>query len=104
MHCQALTDRQRFIVLPFSSSGNGGTSAGGGSGGLLKITVNIQAPRVMGCERTGLEVIVITAALVITPPSRRLARVSRLRPSVSEANRRRVFLSCTNRTTGRFGN
>ena len=66
------------LFLTFSCSGNGGTSAGGGSGGLLKITVNIQAPRVMGCERTGLEVIVMTAALVITPPSRRLPSASRL--------------------------
>ena len=45
-------------------SSRGGTSAGGGSGGSLKITALIHVPRVIGCVREDVEVIVNTAALV----------------------------------------
>ena len=51
-------------------SSSGGTSAGGGLGGSLKITALIHVPRVIGCVREGVEVIVSTAALVINPPRR----------------------------------
>ena len=60
------------MVLPCAStdfsSDKGGTSAGGGSGGRLKKTVAIQEPRVMGLVSSGPDVMVITAALVMSPP------------------------------------
>ena len=45
----------------------------------LKITEFTQAPRVIGCVRVGVDVIVITAALVITPPRRGSSNGTRLK-------------------------
>ena len=43
-------------------------SSGGGSGGSLKMTDETHEPRVIGSDRNGLEVITITAPVVMTPP------------------------------------
>ena len=55
-----------------SSASISGTTSGGGGGGSLNITVATHAPRLIGLVRSGVEVIVSTAAVVITPPSRRV--------------------------------
>ena len=58
-----------------SSASISGTTSGGGGGGSLKIVVATHAPRLMGLVRNGVAVIVSTAAVVITPPSRRLCNI-----------------------------
>jgi hypothetical protein len=45
-----------FSSSSLSTSGSGGMSAGGGSGGSLKMTALTHAPRVIGCVRVGVDV------------------------------------------------
>ena len=59
-----------FFSISASSFSISGITSGGGGGGLFKMTVATQAPRLIGLVLNGSEVIVKVAAEVITPPSR----------------------------------